>query len=101
MIGHDKRPALKVLGIVPVLVLTGDRDRVVADSACSDEIASAIRDAELVIKSASTRSEKCFARLWSVEKFDADASYHPMIVLSNLFRRVMQYMGSGLHSWIY
>jgi len=36
----------------------------------------------------------------SVEKFDADASYHPMIVLSNLFRRVMQYMIWGLHSWI-
>ena len=51
-------------------------------------------------KSASTRSKKSFARLWSVEKFDADASYHPMIVLSNLFRRVMQYMISGLHSWI-
>jgi hypothetical protein len=51
-------------------------------------------------KSASARSKKCFARLWSVEKFDADASYHPMIVLSNLFRRVMQYMISGLHSWI-
>jgi hypothetical protein len=33
-------------------------------------------------------------------KFDADASYHPMIVLSNLFRRVMQYMIWGLHSWI-
>jgi len=37
-------------------------------------------------------SRKSFARLWSVEKFDADASYHPMIVLSNLFRRAMQYM---------
>jgi pimeloyl-ACP methyl ester carboxylesterase len=47
MIGHEKRHALKVLGIVPVLVLTGDRDRVV-DPACSDEIASAIPDAELV-----------------------------------------------------
>jgi pimeloyl-ACP methyl ester carboxylesterase len=47
MIGHDKRHALKVLGIVPVLVLTGDRDRVV-DPACSDEVASAIRDAELI-----------------------------------------------------
>src|SRR5271156_5995068 len=52
-------------------------------------------------KSASTRPKKCFARLWSVEKFDADASYHPMIVLSNLFRRAIQYMILNLHRWIY
>jgi len=45
--------------------------------------------------------EESFARLWSVEKFDPDASYHPMIVLSNLFRRVMQYMISDLHCWIF
>src|SRR6202047_185679 len=31
---------------------------------------------------------------------EVDASYHPMIVLSILFRRVMQYMIWGLHSWI-
>jgi pimeloyl-ACP methyl ester carboxylesterase len=36
-----------VLGSVPVLVLTGDRDRLV-DPAQSDDIATAIRDAELV-----------------------------------------------------
>src|ERR1700719_13297 len=59
-----------------------------------------MRRSESATKSASTRSKKCFARLWSVEKFDADASYHPMIVLSNLFRRAMQYMIWGLHSWI-
>jgi pimeloyl-ACP methyl ester carboxylesterase len=47
LIGHEKRHALKVLGIVPVLVLTGDKDRVI-DPACSDEIVSAVRDAQLV-----------------------------------------------------
>jgi hypothetical protein len=36
--------------------------------------------------------EKSLALLWSVEKFDADPSYHPTIVVSNLFRSVMQYM---------
>jgi hypothetical protein len=50
-------------------------------------------------ESASTRSKKSFARLWSVEKFDADASYHPMIVLSNLFRSVMQYMVRIFTAW--
>ena len=47
LVGHEKRHALKVLGSIPVLVLTGDNDRLV-DSALSDEIASAIRGAELV-----------------------------------------------------
>jgi pimeloyl-ACP methyl ester carboxylesterase len=47
LVGHDKRHALTVLGNVPVLVLTGDRDRLV-DPALSDEIASAVRDAKLV-----------------------------------------------------
>jgi pimeloyl-ACP methyl ester carboxylesterase len=47
LVGHDKRQALTVLGNVPVLVLTGDRDRLV-DTALSDEIASSIRDAKLV-----------------------------------------------------
>ena len=47
LVGHDKRHALTVLGNVPVLVLTGDRDRLV-DAALSDEIASSIRDAKLV-----------------------------------------------------
>ncbi len=47
LVGHDKRHALAVLGTVPVLVLTGDRDRLV-DTALSDEIASAVRDAKLV-----------------------------------------------------
>ena len=51
-----------------------------------------MRRSRSATKSAATRSEKSFTRLWSVEKFDADASYHPMIVLSNLFRRAMQYM---------
>ena len=47
LVGHEKRHALKVLGTIPVLVLTGDNDRLV-DSALSDEIASAIRGAELL-----------------------------------------------------
>ena len=47
LVGHDKRRALTVLGNVPVLVLTGDRDRLV-DPCLSDEIASAVRDAKLV-----------------------------------------------------
>jgi pimeloyl-ACP methyl ester carboxylesterase len=47
LVGHDKRHALAVLGNVPVLVLTGDRDRLV-DPALSEEIASAIRDAKLI-----------------------------------------------------
>lgn len=47
LVGHDKRRALTVLGNVPVLVLTGDRDRLV-DPGLSDEIASAVRDAKLV-----------------------------------------------------
>ena len=38
LVGHDKRHALKVLSTVPVLVLTGDRDRLV-DPRLSDEIA--------------------------------------------------------------
>src|SRR5215468_8159730 len=47
LVGHEKRHALKVLGNVPVLVLTGDRDRLV-DPSLSEEVASAIRDAKLV-----------------------------------------------------
>lgn len=47
LVGHEKRRALKVLGSVPVLVLTGDRDRMV-DPALSGDIAASIRDAELV-----------------------------------------------------
>ncbi len=47
LVGHEKRHALKVLGTVPVLVLTGDRDRLV-DPSLSEEIADAIRGAELV-----------------------------------------------------
>ncbi|HEX9034641.1 MAG TPA: alpha/beta hydrolase [Streptosporangiaceae bacterium] len=47
LVGHEKRHALKVLGAVPVLVMTGDRDRLV-DPAFSEEIAREIRDAELV-----------------------------------------------------
>jgi pimeloyl-ACP methyl ester carboxylesterase len=47
LVGHEKWHALKVLDNVPVLVLTGDRDRLV-DPILSDGIASAIRDAKLV-----------------------------------------------------
>jgi pimeloyl-ACP methyl ester carboxylesterase len=47
LIGHEKRHALKVLGGIPVLVLVGDRDRIV-DPAMSQEIAAAIKDAELI-----------------------------------------------------
>jgi pimeloyl-ACP methyl ester carboxylesterase len=47
LVGHEKRHALKVLGNVPTLVLTGDRDRLV-DPSLSEGIASAIRDAKLV-----------------------------------------------------
>ena len=47
LVGHDKRHALAVLGNVPVLVLTGSKDRLV-DPALSDQIASEIRDAKLV-----------------------------------------------------
>jgi pimeloyl-ACP methyl ester carboxylesterase len=47
LVGHEKRRALKVLGSIPVLVLTGDRDRMV-DPGLSGEIAASVRDAELV-----------------------------------------------------
>jgi pimeloyl-ACP methyl ester carboxylesterase len=47
LVGHEKRHALKVLGNVPVLVLAGDKDRLV-DPGLSDGIASSIRDAELM-----------------------------------------------------
>src|SRR5215470_10018009 len=47
LVGHEKRHALKVLGNVPTLVLTGDRDRLV-DPSLSEGVASAIRDAKLV-----------------------------------------------------
>jgi pimeloyl-ACP methyl ester carboxylesterase len=47
LVGHEKRHALKVLGNIPVVVLTGDRDRMV-DPSFSDEIASSVSDAELI-----------------------------------------------------
>jgi pimeloyl-ACP methyl ester carboxylesterase len=47
LVGHEKRHALRVLGNVPTLVLTGDRDRLV-DPSLSEGVASAIRDAKLV-----------------------------------------------------
>jgi pimeloyl-ACP methyl ester carboxylesterase len=47
LVGHEKRHALKVLSTVPVLVLTGDRDRLV-DPSFSDDLASSIRESELV-----------------------------------------------------
>jgi pimeloyl-ACP methyl ester carboxylesterase len=47
LVGHEKRHALQVLGNVPVLIMTGDRDRLV-DPRLSDEIASAIRDSKLI-----------------------------------------------------
>jgi pimeloyl-ACP methyl ester carboxylesterase len=46
--GHEKRHALRVLDAVPVMVVTGDRDRLV-DPARSREIASSIRGAELTV----------------------------------------------------
>ncbi|HUC57387.1 MAG TPA: alpha/beta hydrolase [Streptosporangiaceae bacterium] len=47
LVGHEKRHALKVLGNVPVLVLVGDKDRIVSP-AMSEEIAAAIKGAVLV-----------------------------------------------------
>jgi len=47
VVGHDKQRALTVLGSVPMLILTGDRDRLV-DPALSGAIASAIGSAKLV-----------------------------------------------------
>jgi pimeloyl-ACP methyl ester carboxylesterase len=47
VVGHDKQRALAVLGNVPVLIMTGDRDRLV-DPALSGAIASAIGNAKLV-----------------------------------------------------
>jgi len=47
LVGHDKRHALSVLGNIPVVVLTGDRDKLV-DPARSEEVASVIRDSKLI-----------------------------------------------------
>jgi pimeloyl-ACP methyl ester carboxylesterase len=47
LVGHEKRHALKVLGSIPVLVMTGDKDRLV-DPALSAEIAASVQGAELV-----------------------------------------------------
>jgi pimeloyl-ACP methyl ester carboxylesterase len=47
VVGHEKRHALKVLGKIPVLVVTGSKDRLV-DPALSEQVASAIKDAKLV-----------------------------------------------------
>jgi pimeloyl-ACP methyl ester carboxylesterase len=47
LVGHEKRHALKVLGNIPVLVLSGDKDRLV-DPRVADEVAASINDAELV-----------------------------------------------------
>jgi pimeloyl-ACP methyl ester carboxylesterase len=47
LLGHDKRAALGVMGEVPVLVLTGDRDRLVPPQ-LSDELAAQIPGAELI-----------------------------------------------------
>jgi pimeloyl-ACP methyl ester carboxylesterase len=47
LVGHEKRHALKVLGNIPVLVVSADKDRLV-DPAFSAEIAESVRDAELV-----------------------------------------------------
>jgi pimeloyl-ACP methyl ester carboxylesterase len=46
LVAHDKRAALSVMGEVPVLVLTGDRDRLVPPR-FSDELAEQIPGAEL------------------------------------------------------
>jgi pimeloyl-ACP methyl ester carboxylesterase len=48
LLGHDKRAALGVLGQVPVLVLTGDHDRLVPPG-LSDELAAEIPGAELIV----------------------------------------------------
>ncbi len=48
LVGHDKRSALAILGKVPVLVMTGDRDRLV-DPRLSAELAAQIPGAELVL----------------------------------------------------
>ena len=47
VVGHEKRHALKVLGKIPVLIVAGTRDRLV-DPALSEQIAQAIKGAELV-----------------------------------------------------
>jgi pimeloyl-ACP methyl ester carboxylesterase len=47
LVGHEKRHALKVLGSIPVAVLTGDKDRLV-DPALSREIATSVSNAELI-----------------------------------------------------
>ncbi len=47
LVAHEKRHALKVLSNIPVLVLTGDKDRLV-DPSLSDELAESVKDAELV-----------------------------------------------------
>jgi pimeloyl-ACP methyl ester carboxylesterase len=47
LVGHEKRHALKVLGNIPVVVLTGDKDRLVYPG-LADEIAESIAGAELV-----------------------------------------------------
>ncbi len=47
LVGHEKRHALKVLSAIPVLVMTGSKDRLV-DPKLSADIAASIRDSELV-----------------------------------------------------
>ncbi len=47
LVGHDERAALGVLGRVPVIVVTGERDRLVPPDQ-SDELAAGIRGSELV-----------------------------------------------------
>jgi pimeloyl-ACP methyl ester carboxylesterase len=46
LVGHEKRHALPVLGNIPVLVLAGDKDRLV-DPRLSDEIAAAVKGSVL------------------------------------------------------
>jgi pimeloyl-ACP methyl ester carboxylesterase len=47
LLGHDKRDALGVLGRVPVVIMTGERDRIVS-ARLSDELAAALPDAERI-----------------------------------------------------
>jgi pimeloyl-ACP methyl ester carboxylesterase len=47
LVGHEKRHALKVLGSIPVLILTGDKDRLVHPS-FSDDLVASVRGAELI-----------------------------------------------------
>jgi pimeloyl-ACP methyl ester carboxylesterase len=48
LLGHDKRAALGVLGRVPTVVITGDRDRLIS-SRLTGEVAAGIPGADLIL----------------------------------------------------